>query len=349
MPRLFGRFTFVLMFLAAHAFAQSTPSAAADARPASGSAATPVNTAGTIDFTDGDVRVFDSTRTRRPALKMGDTLNEGDSVVTGTDGELHLNMRDGGYLAIRPGTAMRITKYQANGDDNDISVFGLLKGTLRSITGFIGKYNPRAYKIYTPTATIGVRGTDHETYVIQPGDTTGDAGTYDKVNNGGTFIQTPQGRTEVSPNQAGFAGRGGAKPRVLDKVPGFFKPTKNEHLIEKRVAERPQLQQLREQRKQQVQERKGQKAAQKAGDKEGGAKEARAGQKASAAGKAATPFAAKQSAREQAVAERQKNQADRKQQLQQKLDGLKKAREEKAGERKAAREKPGERKRKKED
>src|SRR5208283_5350001 len=59
------------------------------------------------------------------------------------------------------------------------------------------------------------------------------------------------------PNQAGYAPRGGAKPRVLDHVPGFFKPTKNEHLIEGRhAAMQPKLQQMREQRRQQVQQQR---------------------------------------------------------------------------------------------
>jgi hypothetical protein len=208
---------------------------------------------------------------------------------------------------------MRITKYQANGDASDTSVIGLLKGTLRSVTGFIGKYNQKNYLIRTPTATIGVRGTDHEAYVIPAGDSTGEAGTYDKVNTGGTFIQSPQGRTEVTPNQAGFAQRG-AKPRVLDSVPGFFKPTRNEHLVEThRAAMEPKLQQLREQRKQQASERKA------AG--QGGKGKPAAGGKAG--GKAGEAGATPKTAREQRQAARQEAVAERQKQRQEKLDAAK--------------------------
>jgi hypothetical protein len=286
MTRSLNRLAILLLFVAAPAFAQTgggaapaaksaatatapsaTPSATTPATtPAATGAATatpaaPVNAAGTIDLIEGDVRVFDSNRTRRDGLKTGDTMNEGDAIITGADSELHLNMKDGGYLAVRPNTTMKITRYQANGNDDDRSVFGLLKGTLRSVTGFIGKINPKSYAIYTPTATIGVRGTDHETYVIDVNDPAGEAGTYDKVNNGGTFIETPQGRTEVTPNHAGFAPHAGGAPHVLAKVPVFFKPTKNEGLINKRIEARPPLQQLRQQRQQQFQERSGQKTA----------------------------------------------------------------------------------------
>ncbi len=335
MFRSFRHFGFFLALATAPAFAQNAAGSAAPAADAgakstpavtapAAAAPKPLNTVGTVDFIEGDVRVFDASRVRRSALKTGDTLNEGDSVVTSADGELHVNMQDGGYIAVRPNTAMRFTKYQANGDDSDVSVIGLLKGTLRSVTGFIGQLHPRSYKINTPTATIGVRGTDHEAYVIGANDAAGEAGTYDKVNSGGTFLQTPQGRTEVSPNQAGFAPHGGtSKPRVLDKVPGFFKPTRNEHLIEKRVAERPKLQQLRERRQQESHERAVQKPAPNAGQAAPG--------KAAAAGEKLTP-------REQAKADRLQKQADRQKQRQDRQAAQKKAREDKAGEKKLEKE-----------
>jgi hypothetical protein len=232
----------------------ATPAASPPA-PAAGKAANP---AGAVDLVEGDVQVYDANRARR-TVKLKDAVNEGDSVVTGTDGELHLNMQDGGYLAVRPNSVMQVMKYQANGNDDDTSVIGIVKGALRSVTGFIGKFNSKNTRIVTPTATIGIRGTDHETLVREESDAFGEAGTYDKVNAGGTFIQTAQGRTDVTPNSAGFAPKAGnAAPRLLARVPTFFKPTRNEHLIEGRHAQiQSKLQQLREQRRQQVIQRNG--------------------------------------------------------------------------------------------
>jgi hypothetical protein len=258
MPGFIARIVLPLLLAAAlPAFAQTAaPAAAAPAvTPAAGK---PVNSAGAVDLVEGDVQVYDTSHARR-SVKLKDAVNEGDSVVTGTDGELHLNMQDGGYVAVRPNTVMQIMKYQANGSDDDTSVFGIVKGALRSVTGFIGKFNPRNTKIVTPTATIGIRGTDHETLVREDSDASGEAGTYDKVNAGGTFIQTAQGRTDVTPNSAGFAPKAGnAAPRLLSRIPGFFKPTRNEHLIEGKHAQiQSKLQQLREQRRQQVMQRNG--------------------------------------------------------------------------------------------
>lgn len=179
--------------------------------------------AGRIEEVQGDARIYDPANSVRTA-KVGEIVNEGDSIVTGADGEVHLAMEDEGQIAIRPNTRMRIAKYKAEGGSSDTSIIALVQGALRSVTGWIGKYNPRGYAIRTPTATIGVRGTDHETRVVAKGSSDGEAGTYDKVNHGATLLSTPHGQTEVRPNQAGFVAQSGkAKPRVLSSVPGFFR------------------------------------------------------------------------------------------------------------------------------
>ena len=215
-----------------------------------------INDAAKVALVEGDVTVIAGKNQRRK-VKIGDVLVEGDSVVTGKDGELHLDMEDGGYMAIRPNTKMKIVKYQAKGNDSDAGVFGLLQGSFRSVTGWIGKFNREKYIVRTPNATIGIRGTDHEPLVIPAGSTDGEAGTYDKVNAGGSVIKTPQGRAEVAPNQAGFAPHGGkSAPRTLQAVPAFFKPTRNERLLEgKHDAVQKLITQRRETRKAEIMKR----------------------------------------------------------------------------------------------
>jgi hypothetical protein len=185
-------------------------------------------TAGNVDLVDGEVKIIDAAKNER-IPKLGDVLSVGDSVITGVDGELHLAMEDGGQMAIRPNTRMTVENYKAEGGADDRSVISLVQGALRSVTGWIGKFQPRNYQIRTPTATIGVRGTDHETRVISPDSKEGEAGTYDKVNVGSTLLRTQHGTTEVRPSQAGFASFSGKnRPTVLASVPGFFRPTKHE-------------------------------------------------------------------------------------------------------------------------
>ena len=227
----------------------TTASASAD-NPPPETKTLEVNNAAKVALVEGNVVVIApaaaNTTAQRRNVKVGDMLVEGESIVTGRDGELHLDMEDGGYMAIRPNTQMRIIKYQAKGNDSDTGVFGLLQGSFRSITGWIGKFNQRKYTVRTPSATIGIRGTDHEPLVIPAGSTEGEPGTYDKVNTGGSVITTSQGRTEVSPNQAGFVAHGGkTAPRILSDVPDFFRATRNERLldgkhdtVQQRIAER---------------------------------------------------------------------------------------------------------------
>jgi hypothetical protein len=115
----------------------------------------------------------------------------------------------------------------------------LIKGTVRSITGWIGKFNNSAYRITTPTATIGIRGTDHETTVIEKGD--GDeAGTYDNVNEGSTEIRTPHGVTAVTPGKFAFAPRGRAvAPFFLAQQPRFL--ARRTLRIEARIQQRKEF------------------------------------------------------------------------------------------------------------
>jgi hypothetical protein len=184
--------------------------------------------AGTVALVEGDVQFYDANNTaRRP--KVGDPIYPGESVVTGSDGEVQLSMADDGYIGVRPGSEMRITDYKADGGPDDRSIISLLRGSFRAVTGWIGRYNRENITVQTPTATIGVRGTDHEPLVIPEGSTLGEAGTYDRVYQGETDLRTAQGSVRVKPNQAAFASRAGrVAPRVLAHVPSFFRPTRNE-------------------------------------------------------------------------------------------------------------------------
>ena len=239
-------------------------------------------TAGKIELVDGDVRILDGKgNERRP--QTGDAVNSGDTIVTGTDGELQATMEDGGYIGVRPNTRMQIVDYRAQGDDEDRSIFSLIQGSFRSVTGWIGKYANRNYQVRTPTVTIGVRGTDHEPKVIPEGSTDGEPGTYDKVNIGATFMDSPQGRVEIGANQAGFAPRGrGLRPRVLSRVPAFFRATRNEgRFVGRNEAVRRRIDQLREQRRKVIQERRqafGKSAMQRPSEGRPGLGNARAGE-----------------------------------------------------------------------
>jgi len=247
----------VLRLILATAIACLTPPVLAQSPGTAGEASAERPAAGTVSLVEGDVRFYDKNQQlRRPNL--GDAVYEGDNIFTGGDGEVHFNMEDGGYIGVRPDTKMRIINYKAEGGEDDQSVIGLLEGSFRSITGWIGKLRGNRYQINTPTATIGVRGTEHEPRVIPEGSADGEPGTYDRVHDGETVMQTPQGTINVRPNQAGFMPlRGQARPRLLERIPAFFRPTRNEGRFQGlHLRIQQQLEQRRQQRIQQIQERR---------------------------------------------------------------------------------------------
>ncbi|MDB5804634.1 MAG: hypothetical protein JWN73_1956 [Betaproteobacteria bacterium] len=195
--------------------------------------ASPAYANGEIEFMSGDVSVMNAKGELRVPAR-GQRVEPGDTVMTGRDGEVHLVMDDNGLIALRPGTRLKIEVYTAAGTADDGVVLNLFRGTFRSVTGWIGKTAPSKYSIRTPSATIGIRGTDHEPMVIDEGP---DAGTYDKVNEGGSTLTTGFGKVDVAPQQAGFAPRGAlVAPQVLAVVPPLFKTTPNENVIERSKA-----------------------------------------------------------------------------------------------------------------
>jgi hypothetical protein len=167
--------------------------------------------AGKVVLVEGDALHYDGSGALR-SLRVGDRIYEGDRLITGADGDVHVAMADGGYIGVRPGTELRIDVFKADGGRDDRSEISLAKGSVRTVTGWIGA----AALIRTLDATIRVRGTDHEPLVVPEGAPRGEPGTYERVNAGAVAIDTPQGTLDVRAGEAGFAPRGlGLPPEPL--------------------------------------------------------------------------------------------------------------------------------------
>jgi hypothetical protein len=113
----------------------------------------------------------------------------------------------------------------------------LVRGALRSITGWIGKLNPSGYRVTTATATVGIRGTDHEVTVVEAGIGRDHPGTYDSVLEGATVVRSAQGELHLEAGQHGFAARDGqGKPHLLAERPEFM--GQRALRLEERIVER---------------------------------------------------------------------------------------------------------------
>ncbi len=171
------------------------------------------------------------------ALREGQTVQVGSSIHTQAHSEVHLDMADGGVLAVRPLTHFTVQQYNADKGPSARMELSLLQGALRSITGWIGKFNAPGYRIATPTATVGIRGTDHEVTVLLAADGDDAVGTYDSVHEGATVLRNHAG--EELPLQAGedgFVDAAQPAPRRLGKRPGFF--LRRQLRLEERLEER---------------------------------------------------------------------------------------------------------------
>ncbi len=174
--------------------------------------------AGRVQFVHGKVQLTTAAGVTH-AIRKGDTVNEGDTLVSDHSASAQIRMEDGGMVAMRPDTKLKIDRFNYDGkeDGTERSFFSLFEGGFRAITGKIGKKNKVNYRITTPATTIGVRGTDHETFVVTPGSTlaaTTAIGTYNRVNLGETSMTTGRGTIFVLPNQMGFAGAADQMPEV---------------------------------------------------------------------------------------------------------------------------------------
>jgi hypothetical protein len=164
------------------------------------------------------------------ALEKGGEVRSGDKVVTSEGALVQLKLNDGGFMSVRSGTEMVIDRfvYDEKAPANSNFLVSLVRGGFRSITGLIGRTNPNAYQIRAGTATVGIRGTDHEPMVIPEGlpaaVALGAPGLYDKVNEGETFIRNGSGELALKRGQIGFTPtRTDRPPLVLQKVPEFYR------------------------------------------------------------------------------------------------------------------------------
>ncbi len=178
--------------------------------------------AGVFQFVAGDVRIVSAPGAERAARK-GALINVGELVATGADSTAQIKMGDGGIVVVQPRSRLTVAVFNYAGveDGTERVVFRLEEGGFRSVTGAIGSTHKNSYRIETPVAHMGVRGTDHESYYFPPGSSE-NPGAYNKVNTGLTFIRNAAGEVLIAPNQVGYVRSDGEAPALLPSIPGFF-------------------------------------------------------------------------------------------------------------------------------
>ena len=192
---------------------------------------------GSVQKVYGSVTATHPVTGAKRELKEGDTVLVGEKIQASSTGEAVLRTDDAGVIAVRPNAQFSMEQFSARKAPDDKQGLRIFSGSLRLITGWVGTLKNDAYQVFTPTTVMGLRGTDHEPYVLSSdlaAQLKEPEGTYDKVNRGGTFIDAGGIQLDVDAGRVGFSpaprpGRHRAlitalMPYLLDKVPGFYVP-----------------------------------------------------------------------------------------------------------------------------
>lgn len=109
----------------------------------------------------GDVKTALGSQ-KAQAVGKGALLENDMIVFTGDVSQAVLKFEDGQVIALQSNSSFRIDDYRYNPKEIEKSnmFFSMLKGGLRAITGLISSKHQAAFRLNTPNATIGIRGTD---------------------------------------------------------------------------------------------------------------------------------------------------------------------------------------------
>ena len=120
---------------------------------------------GEVVYLQGRAAAVDGTGARR-LLREGARFEAGETLRTLAGSELRLRFDDGALLTLAESSALNLQSYSevAGGEQFEAE---LLEGGFRSATGAIARAAPSAYRVATPFAVLGVRGTDYALGLVE--------------------------------------------------------------------------------------------------------------------------------------------------------------------------------------
>ena len=122
---------------------------------------------GLIKVSNGSVEIQRAGATIK--AQVGTPVQVSDVLRTGADGSAGITFSDNSLVSIGPGTVFAIDKYQFDSTTHAGEFQGSLKqGRLAGISGKMVKQSPESMKIRTPSAVMGVRGTEFVVQVDEP-------------------------------------------------------------------------------------------------------------------------------------------------------------------------------------
>jgi len=118
---------------------------------------------GLVKVSKGSVQIQRGTA-KLPA-NVGAGLQASDTIITGADGSAGITFTDNSLVSVGPNSVFSIDKYSFDSTTHQGEFAGNLKqGRLAAVSGKMVKQSPESMTIRTPSAIMGVRGTE---FVVQ--------------------------------------------------------------------------------------------------------------------------------------------------------------------------------------
>jgi hypothetical protein len=98
----------------------------------------------------------------RERVRQGAAIRVSDAIETSTGGTVHVRFVDGALVSVRPASTLEVQLYRYDPLHPEQSAvkFNLLEGVARAISGEAAHHARDNFRLNTPIAAIGVRGTD---------------------------------------------------------------------------------------------------------------------------------------------------------------------------------------------
>lgn len=126
------------------------------AAPGVAASSQPAEAARVIAVTPG---AFVQRGNARTPLKLKDPLYKEDQVSTDATGKLQLLFADDTTVAVAPDSMVNIADFSFGGPAKASFALGVGRGLARVVTGKVVERNREGFKVTTPHATVGIRGT----------------------------------------------------------------------------------------------------------------------------------------------------------------------------------------------
>jgi len=103
---------------------------------------------------------------KQTALTKGTVLQSGSRVITGDGSHAHLRFNDGTLVSVRPNSELAIIAFEQDGSEVVSFRLELKSGSSRTVSGDGLKQSRENFRLNTPIAAIGIRGTDFTTRAL---------------------------------------------------------------------------------------------------------------------------------------------------------------------------------------